>query len=140
LSYETAFSRACGNLRVGVQARKAAGRLAFEAGDLVTAAEYVGWAAAFMPDDAELHAYLGGLYAHVGKRAEAATEFERAVELAPEEGEYWHLLGRSRAAAGELEAAEEALERAAELLPEDEAADARRELEDVRARRREDET
>lgn len=140
LSYETAFSRAYGNLRVGAQARKAAGRLAFEGGDLVAAAEHIGWATAFMPDDAELHAYLGKLYLSIDRPAGAAAEFERAVELAPEEGEYRHLLGRSRAAAGELEAAEEALERAAELLPEDEAADARRELEAVRARLRENET
>lgn len=141
LAYETAFSRAYGNIRVGAEARKAAGRLAFEAGDLVTAAEYVGWAVAFMPDDAELHAYLGGLYAHVGKRAEAAAEFELAVKLAPDDGEYWHLLGLSRAAAGELEEAEEALERAVELLPEGEAAEeAQQELEEVRARLRENET
>jgi tetratricopeptide (TPR) repeat protein len=140
LSYETAFSRACGNLRVGAQARKAAGRLAFEAGDLVTAAEYVGWAAAFMPDDAEPHAYLGKLYLYIDQPAGAAAEFERAVELAPDEGEYWHLLGRSRAAAGELEGAEKALERAVELLPEEESTDARRELEAVRARLRENET
>jgi tetratricopeptide (TPR) repeat protein len=140
LAYETAFSRAYGNLRVGAEARKAAGRLAFEAGDLVTAAEYVGWAVAFMPDDAELHGYLGKLYMTIDRPDGATPEFERAVELAPEDGEYWHLLGRSRAAAGELEGAREALERAVELLPEAEAAEARRELEEVRARLQENET
>lgn len=140
LAYEAAFTRAYGSLRVGAEARKAAGRLAFEAGDLVTAAEYVGWAVAFMPDDAELHGYLGKLYLSIDRPDGAAAEFERAVELAPEDGEYWHLLGRSRAAEGKLEAAEEALERAVELLPGGEAADANRELEEVRARLRENET
>jgi tetratricopeptide (TPR) repeat protein len=140
LAYETAFTRAYGNLRVGAEARKAAGRLAFEAGDLVTAAEYVGWAVAFMPDDAELHGYLGKLYLSIDRPDGAAAEFERAAELAPDVGEYWHFLGRSRAAAGELEGAQEALERAVELLPEAEAAEARGELEEVRARLRENET
>jgi tetratricopeptide (TPR) repeat protein len=136
LAYEAAAGR-YGNVAAAAEARKAAGRLALAAGDLVTAAEHVGWAAAFLPDDAELHGYLGKLYMSVERPREAAAEFARAVELAPEEGAYWHLLGRCRGAAGELEAAEEALERAADLLPETEAAAAREELEAVRARRRE---
>jgi tetratricopeptide (TPR) repeat protein len=116
LAYEAAYERAYGNLRVGAEGRKGAGRLAFEAGDFVTAAEHLGWAAAFMPDDAVLHAYLGGLYAHVGRRAEAATEFKRAAELEPENVEYERLYNLALASIGEFKNAEEAAKEVVKLL------------------------
>ncbi|UCH78494.1 MAG: tetratricopeptide repeat protein [Candidatus Coatesbacteria bacterium] len=116
LAYEAAYERAYGNLRVGAEARKAAGRLAFEAGDFVAAAEYLGWAVAFMPDDAEVHAYLGGLYAHVGKRAEAAAEFKRAAELEPENVEYERLYNLALASIGEFKNAKEAAKEVVKLL------------------------
>ncbi len=134
LAYAAAASRACGNITLAVQARKAAGRLAFEAGDLVEATEHITWAVTFAPDDAELHAYIGKLYLHVGRPAEAAAEFKRATELEAGNGEYWYLLGRSQSQAGELAGAAQSLERAAELLPGERAAGALRELDMVRAR------
>jgi tetratricopeptide (TPR) repeat protein len=140
LSYETAFARAYGRLSIGVAARKAAGRLAFEEGDYVGAAEHVGWAVAFDEDDAELHAYLGELYLIVDRPAEAAAEFTWAADLEPEEGRYWLKAGRSCARADLLEAAEEALGKAVAALPPDEAAEAERELAAVRARRAEEKT
>jgi tetratricopeptide (TPR) repeat protein len=140
LSYETAFSRAYGRLSIGVAARKAAGRLAFEEGDYVGAAEHVGWAVAFDEDDAELHAYLGELYLIVDRPAEAAAEFTWAADLEPEEGRYWLKAGRSCARADLLEAAEEALCKAVVALPPEETAEAERELAAVRARRAEEKT
>lgn len=133
LAYAAAASLASGNLAVAVEGRKAAGRLAFEAGDMVEATDHITWAATFAPDDAELRAYVGGLYSRVGKRAEAAAEFKRAAELEPENGVYWYLLGSSQARAGEFEAARESLEDAVGLLDGEAAADAARELEAVRA-------
>ncbi|HUV87289.1 MAG TPA: tetratricopeptide repeat protein [bacterium] len=133
LAYAAAASRACGNMTVAIAGRKAAGRLAFGAGDMLEATDHITWAATFAPDDAELRAYVGGLYAHVGRPAEAAAEFKRAAELEPENGVYWYLLGSSRARAGEFEAARESLEEAVELLDGEEAAEAARELEAVRA-------
>jgi len=133
LAYAAAASRAYGNMTVAVAARKAAGRLAFGAGDMVEAADHITWAATFAPDDAELRAYVGGLYAHVGRPAAAAAEFRRAAELEPENGVFWYLLGSSLARAGEFEAARESLEKAVELLDGEEAAEAARELEAVRA-------
>jgi tetratricopeptide (TPR) repeat protein len=133
LAYAAAASRAYGNMTVAIAGRKAAGRLAFEAGDMVEATEHITWAATFAPDDAELRAYVGGLYAHVGKPAAAAAEFKRATELEPENGVFWYLLGSSQAQAGEFEAARESLEEAVKLLDGEEAADAARELEAVRA-------
>jgi len=134
LAYVTAASNAGGDLALAVEARKGAGRLAFEAGDLVEATEHITWAATFAPDDAEICACLGKLYLHVGRPAEAAAEFARATELEPQNGGYWYLLGLSQARAGELGGAEESLERAVELLPAGSAGDAVRELEAVRAR------
>ena len=133
LAYAAAASLASGNMAVAIAGRKAAGRLAFGAGDMVEAADHITWAALFSPDDAELRAYVGGLYAHVGKPAAAAAEFKRATELEPENGVFWYLLGSSQAQAGEFEAARESLEEAVELLDGEEAADAARELEAVRA-------
>jgi Flp pilus assembly protein TadD len=133
LAYTTAASRAYGSLTVAVAARKAAGRLAFGAGDMLEATDHITWAATFAPDDAELRAYVGGLYAHVGKPAAAAAEFKRATELEPENGVYWYLLGSSQARAGELEAARESLEEAVGLLDGEAAADAASELKAVRA-------
>jgi Flp pilus assembly protein TadD len=134
LAYATAASKAYGDLALAVEARKGAGRLAFEAGDLVEAAEHITWAATFAPDDAEIRAYLGKLYLHVGRPAEAAAEFARATELEPRKGDYWYLLGLSQAGAGQLDGAEGSLERAVELLAAESAGDAVRELEVVRAR------
>lgn len=134
LAYAAAASKACGDLALAVGARKGAGRLAFEAGDLVEATEHITWAATFAPDDAEICAYLGKLYLHVGRPAEAAAEFGRATELEAENGDYWYLLGLSQAQAGKLDGAEESLERAVELLPAESAGDAVRELETVRGR------
>lgn len=134
LAYAAAASRACGNITLAVEARKAAGRLAFDAGDLVEATDHITWAATFAPDDAELHAYIGKLYSRVGRSAEAAAEFKRATELDAGNGGYWYLLGTSQARAGELDGARESLERAAELLPDESAAEALRELEAVRGR------
>jgi Flp pilus assembly protein TadD len=133
LAYAAAASRAYGNMTVAIAGRKAAGRLAFGAGDMVEATEHITWAATFAPDDAELRAYVGGLYAHVGKAAAAAAAFKRATELQPENGVFWYLLGSSQAGAGEFEAARESLEEAVELLDGEEAAEAARELETVRA-------
>ncbi len=134
LTYDAAASRASGDMAVAIAGRKAAGRLAFEAGDMVEAVDHLTWAATFAPDDAELHAYIGRLYLHVGRPAEAAAEFARATELKAEDGNFWYLLGMSRARAGDLAGAEESLERATGLLPEEAAADVARELEAVRAR------
>jgi Flp pilus assembly protein TadD len=134
LAYATAASKAYGDLALAVEARKGAGRLAFEAGDLVEATEHITWAATFEPDDAEICAYLGKLYLHVGRPAEAAAEFARATELEPRNGGYWYLLGLSQVQKGELGGAEESLERAVELLAGESAAEAAGELEAVRAR------
>ncbi|NIT35020.1 MAG: tetratricopeptide repeat protein [candidate division Zixibacteria bacterium] len=134
LAYAAAASNACGDLALAVEARKGAGRLAFEAGDFVDAAEHITWAATFATDDAEICAYLGKLYLHVGRPTEAAAEFTRATELEAGKGDYWYLLGLSQAQAGELGSAEESLERAVELLPAESAVEAARVLEAVRAR------
>lgn len=134
LAYVTAALNAYGDMALAVEARKGAGRLAFEAGDLVEATEHITWAATFEPDDAEICAYLGKLYLHVGRPAEAAAEFARATELEPQNGGYWYLLGLSQAQAGELGGAEESLERAVELLAGESAAEAAGVLEAVRAR------
>jgi tetratricopeptide (TPR) repeat protein len=133
LAYDAAFERAYGNMTVAVAARKGSGRLAFGAGDMAEAADDITWALTFMPDDAELRAYLGGLYAHVGRPAEAAAEFKRATDLEPENGVFWYLLGSSQAKAGEFEAARESLEKAADLSDGETAAEAASELEAVRA-------
>jgi Flp pilus assembly protein TadD len=133
LAYAAAASLASGNLTVAVEGRKAAGRLAFQAGDMVEATDHIIWAAMFAPDDAELHAYVGGLYAHVGKLAEAAAEFAHATKLEPDDGFYWYLLGMSQVKAGEFGRAEKSLERAVELVPDEAAADVALELEAVRA-------
>jgi Flp pilus assembly protein TadD len=140
LAYAAAASRASGDMAVAVAGRKAAGRLALEAGDWLEAADHVTWAATFAPDDAELRAYVGRLYLHVGRPAEAAAEFARATELDAENGQYWYLLGMSQVQAGDFAGAEESLERARGLLPDEAAADVARELEAVRARLAESET
>jgi Tfp pilus assembly protein PilF len=134
LAYAAAASKAYGDLALAVEARKGAGRLAFEAGDLVEATDHITWAATFAPEDAELHAYIGRLYLHVGRPAEAAAEFARATELDAANGDYWYLLGLSQAQAGQLGGAEGSLERAVELLSAENAAETVRELEAVRAR------
>lgn len=133
VAYAAAASLASGNLAVAVEGRKAAGRLAFQAGDMVEATDHITWAAMFAPDDAELRAYVGRLYLSVGRPAEAAAEFAHATELEPDDGFYWYLLGMSQVKAGEFGRAEKSLERAVELVPDEAAADVTRELEAVRA-------
>jgi Flp pilus assembly protein TadD len=133
LAYAAAASLASGNFVVAVEGRKAAGRLAFQAGDMVEATDHITWAAMFAPDDAELRAYVGRLYLRVGRPAEAAAEFAHATELEPDDGFYWYLLGMSQVKAGEFGRAEKSLERAVELVPDEAAADVALELEAVRA-------
>jgi tetratricopeptide (TPR) repeat protein len=129
LTYATAASRASGDLAVAVAGRKAAGRLAFEAGDMVEAVDHLTWAATFAPEDAELHAYIGRLYLHVGRPAEAAAEFARATELEPENVEYENLYNLALTSAGEFASAEEAGDEVVELLMAGRRAEALAELE-----------
>ncbi|MGC8535725.1 MAG: sulfotransferase [Rhizomicrobium sp.] len=75
--------------------------------------------AAEVQRDGPLLQHVGQLYTHMGRHAEAARAYARAVQLAPSHPEFLYNLATARLALGELEEAERLLDRVIALAPQD---------------------
>ncbi len=73
---------------------------------------------AIRPEDEDCHLKLGETHSRLGKPAEAAAVFRRALERFPESPGLWMACAQAEDEAGDRESALEAYTRAAELEPE----------------------
>jgi len=105
--------------RILLEARQALAAMAMNRGDFAAAAEQLSAVAALQPDQAPVHAQLGGVLAEIGRFDEALDRLADAIRIDPELAEAHYNRGAILGRLGRFEEAVPCYERAVFLSPAD---------------------